>query len=1174
MQKTKHWLMTIAALLCSVAVNAYDFYANGIYYNVTSDADLTVEVTFVNTYSADYSGAIYIPSLVTYNRKMYSVTRIGNYAFNNCRDLTSVTIPESVRSIGYAAFDGCNNFREIRISNIEIWCNTTKSSVPMHDLYLNGELVTELVVPDMVTVIKRGAFYYCRSLTSIIIPNSVTSIEENAFYGCYNLASIHIPESVMSIGANAFSYCTGELFINCNIPSTSSNTEGVCFNSCFSKVTIGENVTFIGDYAFENSGNLTSVIIPEDSKLTSIGRCAFRGCSSLTSITIPEGVTEIRDRAFSGCSSLTNITIPEGVTEIEYNVFDDTAWYNNQSDGIVYINKILYRYKGAMPEDTKIKVKKGIVSINSQAFSNCDNLISITIPESVTSIKKSAFQSCTSLSEIYFEDGESVLSLGAQSIGSYYSSGKGLFYDCKQLRKAYIGRELDFETDKQYGYSPFYGMNIDTLIISKKQSRNLRLGSINKQATLLYMDNDYSKVLPAGLQENCTLHYFNAPHNSPYYKDVAGYLKNELSCNAQMVPLGNISAGFYSLEVTLNDTLLKHEVRNRVPVTTGPNKKPILRRYVKINGDTIKTNAAGVYKCENLEMNTSYNVEFIYNGYRDNLYKQYTTSTTVSTQKVESTCNVSPTLSTATIRYNMGDTIGLGKPISEIGVYFYSNGTHYPADGKDEWHNLPYHTTIKDLHPGNSYSYQIYWKIDTTYNYSESQHFNTKSPTITLVENEISTQTTATLKVIGEYKDNNISPVEVGVMLDYKSYWGGYQHKGQYIADSDGHVLITGLKPDTTYTMTPYIKYNEEDFYPITGTSLKITTDSISIACNCVATSATTLTIKGTHDAGDATVMEYGFCDHAANMDQTTLTGLDPNGTYTFTYYVTTAEGGTVYKSITAKTEELTFNTLKAKATSHTRAIICAKANIANEESGTGFEWRRIDAPDLVPSEFAGCAVHDSIMEGVLENLSANTYYKYRPFYTSASGQSYYGEWIGFGTADAYVYFAPTVHTYATSTGNTNIVCLTGYVLPGSDDIVEQGFEYWQEESATRSSNNITKVIANGQRMSVLVENLEYGTRYKYRAFATTAKETIYGETQMFETPTITEIEDITYHTSPVISSRQGIIYIDNVDEKCRVRVFTLSGMEIYEGYDREIRVESGIYIVCTSTITKKLQVK
>ena len=107
MQKTKHWLMTIAALLCSVAVNAYDFYANGIYYNVTSDTDLTVEVTFVNTYSADYSGAIYIPSLVTYNRKMYSVTRIGNYAFNNCRDLTSVTIPESVRSIGYAAFYNC-----------------------------------------------------------------------------------------------------------------------------------------------------------------------------------------------------------------------------------------------------------------------------------------------------------------------------------------------------------------------------------------------------------------------------------------------------------------------------------------------------------------------------------------------------------------------------------------------------------------------------------------------------------------------------------------------------------------------------------------------------------------------------------------------------------------------------------------------------------------------------------------------------------------------------------------------------------------------------------------------------------------------------------------------------------------------------------------------------------
>ena len=794
-------------------------------------------------------------------------------------------------------------------------------------------------------------------------------------------------------------------------------------------------------------------------------------------------------------------------------------------------------------------------------------LSSITIPANVTTIAGSAFKNCDSLSTVYFEDGELKLSLGYSEYDTKYV-GKGLFYDCKQLRKVYIGRELDFETDKKYGYSPLYGMNIDTLIISKKQLRDLRLGGINKQATLLYIDNDYSGVIPAGLQKNCTLHYFNAPYNSPDYEDIANYLKNSLSCNAQMVPLGNISVGFYSLEVTLNGTLLKHEVRDRFPVTTGPNKKPILRRYVKINGDTITANATGVYKYENLEMGTGYNVELIYNGYRDNLYIPYTTSATVFTKKIEPTCNVSATLSTATIRYNVGDTIGLGKPISEIGVYY--KGTHYPAEGKDKWHDLPYYTTIKDLHPGNSFNYQIYCKIDTNYHYGAWENFNTKSPTISLVENEGSTQTTVNLKVIGEYSDSNISPIEIGVISGYTYYW---LYDEKYIADKDGNVFITGLKPDTTYIMTPYVKYKEEDYNMFTGTNKEITTDSITIACNCVATSATTLTVKGTHDAGDATVIEYGIYDHAVNMDQTTLTGLDPNSAYTFTYYVTTAEGGTVTQSVTARTEELAFNTLKAKATSNTRAIICAEANIANEESGTGFEWRRIDAPDLVPSEVVGCAVHDNVMEGTLDNLSASTYYKYRPFYTSASGQSYYGEWVGFGTADAYVYFTPTVHTYATAMTSTNAVRLTGYVLPGSDDIVEQGFEYWKDGASTRS-NNVTRVIASGQRMSVLIENLEHGTRYKYRAFATTTKETVYGDTQMFETPVMTDVEEVIFDSTPAVSTGRGVIYINNVDDNCRVRIFTLSGVEVYTGYDREISVEGGIYIVHTDGITQKLMVK
>ena len=1185
MQKTKHWLMTIAMLLCSITASAKDFYVDDICYNVTSSTNKTVEVA--QDYLKHCEGAVTIPSTITHDYWTYNVTSIGSYAFSGCSKLTSITIPESVTSIGNSAFLLCSGLTSITI-------HEGLKSIGNY-AFSECSKLTSIAIPEGLKSIGNSAFSECSKLASITIPESVTSIGNSAFWGCESLTFITIPESVTSIGRSAFSGCSSLTSIT--IPEGVTSIEEYAFSSCSSltSITIPESVTSIGEYAFSGCSSLTSITIPEG--VTSIGRSAFWGCSSLTSITIPEGVTSIEEDAFLSCSSLTSITIPESVTSIgEYafsgcnnlykvinfstlpiykgsNNYGDVAYYakkvlngkelNTVGDYQFYTSNGVHYLANYSGDDCILVLPNGYngedYKIDDCAFYGCRNLTSITIPESVSSIGNYAFLDCASLVEAYFMDGEQTLSLGYNEY-KYSSNGEGLFYDCEQLRKVYIGRVLYFETNKSYGYSPFYQKDVDTLIISRKQSKNLRFNTIHKQATLLYIDSDYSKVIPNNIQESCTLHYFNMPYptSNNKYKDITNYLTTGLGCKAKMEPFGDIQAGFESLTVTLNDTLI-------IPFIVSPSTNPNVVRYnaVRINESYITPDSANVYECKDLKIGTNYPVELIFSY--DN--KQYTVSGNVTTKKFNPTFGINVTLTTATIRYNVGDTIGLGKSISEIGVYY--DNTHYPTEGKDEWHDLPCYTTIKNLHPRNGYGCQIYCKIDTCYYYSKWLEFAAKYPIIDLVENDKCTQTTANLKVIGTYSDENISPVEIGVMSGYK----GDMYDSKYIADENGNVLITGLKPDTTYVMTPYIKYNEDEFYPITGTNRNINTAGIAIACNSVAASATTITVEGVHDAGDATVIEYGFSDYEANTNRTTVTGLEPNSTYTLTYYVTTAEGGTLYQSVTAQTENLTFNTLKAKATSNTRAVICAEANIANEESGTGFEWRRIDAPDLVPSEVVGCAVHDSIMEGVLSNLSANTYYKYRPFYTSASGQSYYGEWMGFGTADAYVYFTPTVHTYATATASANAIRLTGYVLPGSDDIVEQGFEYWAESSATRSSN-VTKVTASGQRMSVLLENLEPGTRYKYRAFATTSKETIYGEVQMFETPTVTDVEEMTYHSEPVISSRRGVIYIDNVDENCIVRVFTLSGAKIYEGYDREISVESGIYIIHADAITLKLVVK
>ena len=324
-------VMAVAMMMLSLQAMAFSYTYQGktLYYEITSDN--TVKVTHcyydVLAFNDYVNGDVVIPNSVEYNGVTYSVTSIGETAFYGCSGLTSVSIPNSVTSIGWAAFWVCSGLSSINVAS----GNTHYSSIDgvLYN-YVQDTLIqcpgakTSVTIPNGVTFIGWAAFYGCSGLTSVTIPNSVTFIGWAAFFGCSSLTSVTIPNSVTSIREGAFEGCSG--LTSVTIPNSVTSIGDTAFKNCSSltSVTIPNSVTSIGNSAFFGCSSLTSVSIP--SNITSIKNGTFYGCSSLTSVTIPNSVTSIGDTAFKNCSGLVSVVIGDGITNIGRNLFGDCPY--------------------------------------------------------------------------------------------------------------------------------------------------------------------------------------------------------------------------------------------------------------------------------------------------------------------------------------------------------------------------------------------------------------------------------------------------------------------------------------------------------------------------------------------------------------------------------------------------------------------------------------------------------------------------------------------------------------------------------------------------------------------------------------------------------------------------------------------------------------------------------
>ncbi len=382
--------------------NSIEFIGKSAFSGCRSLNDLTLPNSIISIDSYAFSGCTGLERITLGN----GLKEIKDGTFNDCSNLLSINIPSSITNItGTYTFSGCSKLEEVHITDLAAWCNIVFNDQSLFEnvmvnplyysqkLYLNGELITELVIPEGITEIGDYAFVYCTDIVSIKMPNSIASIGDSAFSGCSSVSNIVFSSNLQYIGKCAFRNC--DSLTSIVLPDNLRSIDDAAFSSCDNLQTLHlggcTNMSFDSD-SFDTiktiiagSYNIVNLTVSENNtKYYSKNNCIITfdgtelvlGCSA--SIIPNDGsVTVIGKYAFSNIG-VSSIEIPSKIKQIK-----SYAFYYNQKLSVVTLGS-------------------GLELIGESAFSNCSNLTSVTIPASVTEIGRYAFYRCSKLESVRF----------------------------------------------------------------------------------------------------------------------------------------------------------------------------------------------------------------------------------------------------------------------------------------------------------------------------------------------------------------------------------------------------------------------------------------------------------------------------------------------------------------------------------------------------------------------------------------------------------------------------------------------------------------------------------------------------------------------------------------------------------------------------------------------------